>query len=123
MRKWKGTHTWPHWLVVATVFGLTGVTSLAFSRLLFSVLLDLEGSLWSGPWSYRIMYVSVIPPVYSTTLVLFGSLFGKREYFARRAMWMWGWIIIGGGDRGSGRAESYGRRDAGQQSGTERLED
>ena len=82
-------------MIVALVFGLTGLSSLMFSRLLFSVLLGWEGSLWSGPWSYRIMYLSVIPPVYSITLVLFGTLFGKHEYFARRVTWMWGRFIPG----------------------------
>lgn len=82
-----------HWLIVLTVFGITGLSSLLFSRLLFDVILGWDGSLWSGPWTYRIAYLLVIPPVYSATLVLVGTLFGKREYFARRVMRLWGRFI------------------------------
>ena len=53
-----------HWLIVMIVFGITGFSALVFSRMLFNVILDMEGSLWSGPWSYRIMYLAVIPPFY-----------------------------------------------------------
>ena len=82
-----------HWLTVLTVFGITGLSSLLFSRLLFDVILGWDGSLWSGPWSYRIAYLVVMPPVYSATLVLVGTLFGKRDYFARRVMRLWGRFI------------------------------
>ena len=84
-----------HWLIVMTVFGITGVSALVFSRVLFNVILGMEGGLWSGPWSYRIMYLVVIPPFYSATLVLVGSIFGKREYFARRVVRMWGRLVPG----------------------------
>lgn len=82
-----------HWLIVMIVFGITGFSALVFSRLLFNVILGMEGSLWSGPWSYRILYLSVIPPFYSVMLVLVGALFGKREYFARRVIKMWSRLI------------------------------
>lgn len=82
-----------HWIVVMIVFGVTGFSALVFSRLLFNVILGMEGSLWSGPWSYRIMYLAVIPPFYSVTLVLVGTVFGKREYFARKVIKMWTRLI------------------------------
>ena len=82
-----------HWLIVMIVFGITGFSALVFSRMLFNVILDMEGSLWSGPWSYRIMYLAVIPPFYSAMLVLVGTIFGKREYFAQRVVKMWSRLI------------------------------
>ena len=82
-----------HWAIVMTVFAIAGPASLLFSRLLFDVLLGWEGSLWSGPWSYRIVYLSVVPPIYSVTLVLVGSLFGKQDYFARRVTRLWGRLV------------------------------
>ena len=82
-----------HWLIVMIVFGITGFSALVFSRLLLNVILGMEGSLWSGPWSYRIMYLAVIPPFYSAMLVLVGSVFGKREYFAHRVVKMWSRLI------------------------------
>ena len=78
-----------------TVFGITGLSALVFSRVLFNVILDLEGSLWSGPWSYRVLYLAVIPPFYSAALVLVGAIFGKRDYFAARVLKMWGRLIPG----------------------------
>ena len=88
-----GSRDLRHWLIVMIVFGITGFSALAFSRLLFNVILGMEGSLWSGPWSYRIVYLAVIPPFYSATLVFVGALFGKREYFARRVVKMWSRLI------------------------------
>ena len=80
-------------MIVLTVFSITGLSSLLFSRLLFNELLGWNGSLWSGPWSYRIAYLVTIPPVYSATLVIVGSFFGKRDYFARRVLRVWGRFI------------------------------
>ena len=82
-----------HWLTVMLIFGITGFSALVFSRLLFNVILGMDGSLWSGPWSYRILYLSVIPPFYSAMLILVGTVFGKRDYFARRVLRMWGRLI------------------------------
>ena len=95
LTKANDSHDIRHWLTVMTVFGITGISALVFSRVLFNGMLDLEGSLWSGPWSYRVLYLSVIPPFYSVTLVLVGAIFGKREYFAARVFKMWGRLIPG----------------------------
>lgn len=78
-----------HWLIVMIVFGITGFSALVFSRLLLNVILGMEGSLWSGPWSYRAIYLAVIPPFYYATLILVGSIFGKREYFMQRMVKVW----------------------------------
>ena len=85
-----------HWLIVMIVFGVAGLSALVFSRLLFNVILGMEGSLWSGPWSYRVMYLVVIPPFYYATLILVGSVFGKREYFVRRIRRVWSRLTPGG---------------------------
>lgn len=92
-RKPEYTHDLRHWLIVMIVFGITGFSALVFSRLLLNVILGMDGSLWSGPWSYRILYLAVIPPFYSAMLVLVGALFGKREYFAQRVVKMWSRLI------------------------------
>ena len=93
LRRAKGDHDLRHWLIVMIVFGITGFSALVFSRVLFNVVLGMEGSLWSGPWSYRVLYLSVIPPFYSAMLVLVGSIFGKRDYFAARVLKMWGRLV------------------------------
>jgi hypothetical protein len=92
---------------VIVVFGITGSIAVGLSRLLLNNLLGLDGSLWSGPWGYRAAYLALIPPSYSLTLVAVGTVFGKREYFLRRAMRVWGlplqavgWVrLIGRGPR------------------------
>jgi len=84
---------WFNWTIVTVVFGVTGVLSVLFSRFLLSGILHLEGGLWSGPWSYRIVYLLLIPPFYSVALVVVGTFFGKHAYFRRRVVRMWGRLL------------------------------
>ena len=59
------------------------------SSLVLVDLLGLSGSFWGGPWSYRIAYILLIPPAYSTLLAIIGTLLGKREFFLPRVRKMW----------------------------------
>ncbi len=43
--------------------------------------LGLQGSLKDGPWSYRICSIVIMTPIYSTLLVLVGTVFGRHHYF------------------------------------------
>ena len=79
-----------HYVLVLIVFGITGSIAVFLSRLVLSNVLGLDGSLWSGPWNFRVAYALLIPPSYSVTLVAVGTLFGKREYFTQRVMRIWG---------------------------------
>ena len=80
---------WRHWLLVFIVFGITGSLTVLFSRLLLQDILNLQGGLISGPWSYRIVYLVLIPPFYSLTLVTVGTALGKGVYFRTRVVHMW----------------------------------
>ncbi len=82
-----------HYLTVMLVFAITGSLSVLVSRLLLEGVLGLEGSVWSGPWTYRIAYVALIPPSYSVILIGVGTLFVKREFFKRRLLATWGRIL------------------------------
>ena len=82
-----------HYVAVIVVFGITGSIAVVVSRLLLNDALGLDGSLWSGPWSYRLLYLLLIPPTYSATLVAVGSLLGKREFFARRVIRTWSPVV------------------------------
>ena len=62
-----------HYVIVIVVFGITGSIALLLARALLEGLLGLEGSLWSGPWSFRIAYLLLIPPSYSATLIVVGT--------------------------------------------------
>ena len=41
-----------------------------------------------GPWSYRICSIVVMSPVYSTLLVVVGTIFGRHAYFRHFAVKM-----------------------------------
>lgn len=79
-----------HYLVLLLVFGITGSIAVFLSRLVLSTFLGIEGTLWSGPWTFRVAYLMLIPPSYSMTLVAVGTLFGQRAYFTKRVMRIWG---------------------------------
>ncbi len=82
-----------HYAVLFLVFGVTGGLTVLVSRLALNGLLGLEGSLLSGPWSYRLVYLALIPPAYSAILLTVGTLMGKRAYFQRRVVRLWGWLL------------------------------
>ncbi|GEM_PF-1557396 len=84
-----------HWIVVLLVFSITGSLAVVVARLVLKDLLGLEGSFWGGPWSYRLVYLLLIPPCYSTMLVVIGAIFGKYTYFRRRVMKMWSRLLPG----------------------------
>ena len=75
------------------MFSFTGTFSVLFSRLLLNDILHLDGNLWSGPWSYRIAYLLLIPPIYSVTLVAVGTLLGKHSYFKKWVLRMWSRLL------------------------------
>ncbi len=82
-----------HYGVIFLAFGVTGGLTVLVSRFLLNGLLGLDGSLLSGPWSYRLIYLALIPPVYSATLLAVGTLLGKRAFFQRRVVRLWGWAL------------------------------
>ena len=82
-----------HYGLILLAFGVTGGLTVLFSRLALNGLLGLDGSLVSGPWSYRLIYLALIPPVYSATLLAVGTLLGKRAFFQRRVVRLWGWAL------------------------------
>ena len=82
-----------HYAVVVVVFGITGSLAVLVSKLLINEAIGLEGSLVAGPWSFRIVYLLLIPPSYSVMLLVVGSLLGKREFFQRRVLRTWGLLL------------------------------
>lgn len=82
-----------HYGLVILVFGITGSLAVLLSKLLLNRAFGLDGSLISGPWSFRVAYVLLIPPSYSVMLVIVGTLLGKREFFLRRVLRMWGFLL------------------------------
>ena len=89
----KGAGAVVHYAVVLIVFAITGSLTVLLARFLLNNILGLEGSLWSGPWSYRVVYVLLITPVYSVLLISVGTLFGKHTYFRHRVVRIWSHVL------------------------------
>ena len=62
----------PKWyiemLLICTVFGITGSSTMILVRPAVSNILGLQGSFKDGPWSYRICSLVIMTPVYATLL-------------------------------------------------------
>ena len=89
----KGAGVVVHYAIVLIVFAITGSLTVLLARFLLNNILGLEGSLWSGPWPYRVVYVLLITPIYSVLLIGIGTLFGKHAYFRHRVVRTWSHIL------------------------------
>ena len=79
--------------VAFVVFGVTGSTSVALVRPALKKTVGLEGSMREGPWSYRIISLVVVSPIYGCLLVTFGTLAGRHRYFAYMASKIFGRFV------------------------------
>ena len=84
---------WLHWATILAVYSITGTLATLLSRIILNGGLQIEGSLISGPWAYRGVYLLVIPPLYSLMLIAVGTAFGKHLYFRQRVVRMWGRLL------------------------------
>ena len=82
-----------HYPVVMLVFAVNGALAASLGHVLLNYGLGIEGSLWSGPWGYRVLYVALITPSYSLLLLVTGTLFGKGAYFRARVRRVWGRVL------------------------------
>jgi hypothetical protein len=76
--------------VVFCVFGVTGSTSVALTRPALKSTFGLEGSMADGPWSYRIISVLAVSPIYACCLLAFGTAAGRHTFFAAMATKIFG---------------------------------
>lgn len=44
--------------------------------------MGLEGNMKDGPWSYRILSLLIVSPIYSVVLITLGTLSGRHLFFA-----------------------------------------
>ena len=89
-----------HFPVVMLVFAVNGSLTAYVGHVLLNDGIGIEGSLWSGPWGYRAVYVALITPMYSALLLVTGALFGKGAYFRTRVRRIWGRVLPIPGLRG-----------------------
>ena len=86
--RWTTQHR-KHWkedkfeaAVLFCVFGITGSSSMLFVRPSLKYL-GIEGTWQDGPWSYRILSILIISPIYATILMTLGTLAGRHNFFAK----------------------------------------
>ncbi|ORY03259.1 hypothetical protein K493DRAFT_311768 [Basidiobolus meristosporus CBS 931.73] len=84
---------WKEWSIIMTVFAITGSSTVKIVRPVLKNGFGIEGSWKEGPWSYRGAYLATTLPLYSCVLVTVGTLFGRRPYFQRIALRMWGRFV------------------------------
>ena len=76
--------------VIFVVFGITGSTSVGVVRPALKNTIGLEGSMREGPWSYRIISLLAVSPIYASFLVSFGTIAGRHIFFANMARKIFG---------------------------------
>ena len=76
--------------VIFVVFGITGSTSVGVVRPALKHTIGLEGSMREGPWSYRIISILAVSPIYASFLVTFGTIAGRHVFFANMARKIFG---------------------------------
>eukprot|EP00667_Euglena_gracilis_P026562 EG_transcript_32065 len=88
--------TWEWWwdkFIVCLVFAIAGSSIMFLVRPFIKNVLKIEGSLKEGPNSFRILYVMLVPPIYSSVLVVTGVIFGRKAYFVPVALRIWGRVL------------------------------
>lgn len=73
-------------LLICTVFGITGSSTMLLVRPAVKEVLGIQGTFKDGPWSYRICSIVIMSPIYATLLVVVGTLFGRHAYFRHFAV-------------------------------------
>ncbi|KAI8599412.1 hypothetical protein EDD21DRAFT_379971 [Dissophora ornata] len=81
---------WKEWTIVMGVFAVTGSSTVMVVRPLLKEVFSLEGSWREGPWSFRIAYLCTTLPLYSSVLLTVATLAGRRPYFMKVVLRMWG---------------------------------
>ena len=89
------TQSRPHWkeckieaAILFCVFGVTGSSTMLIIRPSLKTL-GIEGSWREGPWSYRILSLLIISPIYATVLMTLGTLAGRHTFFAKMGVKIW----------------------------------
>jgi hypothetical protein len=83
---------WKDNLVVITVFGITGSTTVSVVRPCLKSF-GITGNFYEGPWSYRVSYLAITLPLYSAILITLGTLAGRGKYFRHVIYRMYGRLI------------------------------
>ncbi|WP_189603705.1 DUF6787 family protein [Salinimicrobium marinum] len=82
--RWGISSTWQIILII-TVFGLTGSSSVYVAKPLLEMLglarMNFSPDFWWGGFSYYVLRILLIFPIYQVLLVCYGWIFGQFKFF------------------------------------------
>ncbi|KAF9113322.1 hypothetical protein BGX27_001772 [Mortierella sp. AM989] len=81
---------WKEWTIIMAVFAVTGSSTVMVVKPVLKEVFKLDGSMREGPWSFRIAYLSTTLPLYSCILLTVATVAGRRPYFKKVVLRMWG---------------------------------
>ncbi|KAG0262401.1 hypothetical protein BG011_010198 [Mortierella polycephala] len=81
---------WKEWTIIMGVFAVTGSSTVLIVKPIVNDVFKLEGSMKEGPWSFRVTYLCTTLPLYSCVLLTVATIVGRRPYFKKVVLRMWG---------------------------------
>ncbi|KAG0201203.1 hypothetical protein BGX33_010452 [Mortierella sp. NVP41] len=81
---------WKEWTIIMGVFAVTGSSTVMVVKPLLKEVFQLDGSMKEGPWSFRFAYLCTTLPLYSCVLLTVATIAGRRPYFKKVVLRMWG---------------------------------
>ncbi|GJJ72165.1 hypothetical protein EMPS_04522 [Entomortierella parvispora] len=81
---------WKEWTIIMGVFAVTGSSTVMVVKPVLKEVFQLDGSMKEGPWSFRIAYLCTTLPLYSCVLLTVATIAGRRPYFKKVVLRMWG---------------------------------
>ncbi|KAF9356043.1 hypothetical protein BGX26_005806 [Mortierella sp. AD094] len=81
---------WKEWTIIMGVFAVTGSSTVMVVKPVLKDVFKLDGSMKEGPWSFRIAYLGTTLPLYSCILLTVATIAGRRPYFKKVVLRMWG---------------------------------
>ena len=83
-------------MFVCVIFAITGSSAVVVVRPTLKMIVESEvlglpadSGFINGPWSFRFLYFAVMWPSYSMLLLMYGTIFGRREFFTHFVKKMW----------------------------------
>ncbi|KAF9378709.1 hypothetical protein CPB97_009401 [Podila verticillata] len=81
---------WKEWTIIMGVFAVTGSSTVMVVKPVLKEVFNLDGSMKEGPWSFRFAYLCTTLPLYSCVLLTVATVAGRRPYFKKVVIRMWG---------------------------------
>ncbi|KAG0075338.1 hypothetical protein BGZ92_002954 [Podila epicladia] len=81
---------WKEWTIIMGVFAVTGSSTVMVVKPVLKEVFNLDGSMKEGPWSFRLAYLCTTLPLYSCVLLTVATVAGRRPYFKKVVIRMWG---------------------------------